>query len=161
MIFYIYKKIKIIKIPRKKEYKNITFEVKGENSVYFFHQEKSIHNFYHNLPLSDKENEITLNNFSFSVIEPYKDLDQLMEDEYHYVIIIKLEGTLNIKINIERSNDKKNDKKGLQTWHIALIIAGSLLVIILILVIIILVKRKNKQLSSEKIEEKMESLTSI
>ena len=90
----------VIKIPRKKEYKNITFEVKAENAIYTIHQEKSIHNFYHNLPLHDSENTITLNNFSFSVIEPYKDLDQLMEDEYHYVIIAKFGGTLNIKINI-------------------------------------------------------------
>ena len=152
--------INVIEIPRKKEYKNITFEVKGENAIYNIHQEKSIHNFYHNLHL-DLENLIPLNNFSFSVIEPYKDLDQLMEDEYHNVIISRIVGTLNIKINIEMSNDKKDDKKGLQTWHIVLIIVGSLLVIILIVVIIILVKRKNKELSSEKIEEKMESLTSI
>ena len=145
----------VIKIPRKKDYKNITFEIKvGENSFFIIHQEFSIQDYYHNYP----PDSLIAKNITFSVIEPYKDIDELIKDEYFYVIIRLYEGSLNLKINVEM---KKDDNDGLKAWHIALIIAGSLLLIILIVVIVFLIRRKNKQLTSQKIEEKMESLTAI
>ena len=149
--------LNVIKIPRKKDYKNITFEIKGqEDSLFIIHQEFSVQNFYHNYPIY--YDSLITDNATFSVIEPYKDLDKLIKDEYYYVLIVLYDGTLNLKINVEM---KKDDNDGLKAWHIALIIAGSLLLIILIVVIIFLIRRKNKQITSQKIEEKMESLTAI
>lgn len=155
--FNLIHELNVIKIPKKKEYKKITFELNGNNSLCFIHQEKTIQDFYHNYQVYN-ENLISLNHFTFDVIDPYKNIDQLLKDEYHYVLIVLYKGTLDLKIKVEMNN--KDDKNGLKSWHIALIIVGSILVLILIVVIIVLIKRK-KQLSSEKIEEKIESLTSI
>ena len=85
-------------------------------------------------------------------------ITKLLEDEYYYVIISLYQGNLNLKINV----DKTDEKKGLKAWHIALIVVGSLLLLlILIFLIICILKRKKNDLSSEKIEEKMEPLQPI
>ena len=155
--FNLTKKLNVIKIPKKKEYKNITFEFKGQNVECSIYQEYTIPKYYHEFN-SYEEYRIKEDYFAFNVIEPYNDKTKLLEDEYYYVIISLYQGNLNLKINV----DKTDEKKGLKAWHIALIVVGSLLVLlILIFLIICILKRKKNDLSSEKIEEKMEPLQPI
>ena len=146
---------------------NFKLNKEGNSIVYIYH-DYSIEGYSLYYPINQKENSIVLNNLTFNIIDHYKGNINLMENEYYYLFIQKNEKNSNINIIIEykdkepsnKDKEKNEDGDGLQTWHIILIVLGSLLIVVLIIVFIILCIRKNK-VTNKTIEEKMENLTEL
>ena len=155
--FNLIKEINIIKIP--KNYKNIDIEIiAGEFSEYSIYRGYSIPPFSHISNVKD-ENKMVINNFNFSIYEPYNENIKLMKDEYYIIMIRVFYGDLNVKINAEKYDNKieDDDEDGLKDYEIALIVVGAVMFVILLIVIIFIVIRK-RRLKDEKIEDKVNNM---
>ena len=152
----------LVSIPKNISCKFITFEIKGkENVMYSIVTGYSIPEsvYYKDIPEGE---EILKTNFAFDIDNPYENKIELLDEEQFNLLfyVFNEELALSIKIDGKSNDEKKNDKKGLKTWALVLIIGGSILLLILIILIIIHFKRR-KQFSNKEIEEKMENLTPI
>ena len=77
-----------------------------------------------------------------------------MKDEYYTILIEKIYGKLNVKINVEDDDD------GFPIWLIILISVGGVLLLIGIILLICICKRK-RQLSNKEIEEKLNDVREL
>ena len=90
---------------------------------------------------------------------------KLMEKE-NYCILFENSGPyLNFTFSEDNTPEREEEggkgEEGLETWVIAIIVVGSILAVIIIIVLVVFCLRKNRQLTSDRIEEKMENLTEI
>ena len=82
-----------------------------------------------------------------------------MDGEFYCIFIENFGTELELKGDYKEEGDKEKEgeKKGLETWAIALIIVASIILLLIIIIIIILC-RKKKKLSNKEIEDKIENL---
>ena len=160
------KQFNFIKIPKKYSSQIITFKLNKEGkTILSLYHDYSIQGYSLSYPLVENNNGIILSNFTFNLTDHYKKDIKLMENEYYYLIIQTTENDLNINVDIELNengpnNKEENKNKGLKTWHLILIVAGSILVLLLIIIILFICLRK-KKVTNKEIEDKVQSLTEI
>ena len=158
-------KFTLIRVEKKDFNKKLLFNIKGE-------PEKSLtlsmflgysippYSYYYsgnlNQIVSDT-NEISFN----LVVEDIK----LMKDECYCILFENLGPYLNFTFSEgntpENEGEDGKGEGGLETWVIAIIVVGAILALIIIIVLVFVCLRKNRQLTSDRIEEKMENLTEI
>ena len=167
--------------------KRITFRLQSDKNLKF----KAFvgyaippYTYYSSGYLNDLSKYYKTNNSTFS-FSPEK--INLMNNEYFFVLIENLGNYLFLSTSEEDvipddpedntdektdntdektdNPDKKGDgnkgEEGLENWEISLIVVGSILFLIILLIIIFYFLRKNKRITNEKIEEKMENLNDI
>ena len=180
--FHLNKQYNFIEIPKKYTSKIITFNLnKYGNSIISLYHDYSIPGYSRAYSLDENNNGIILSNFTFNITEHYKSNIKLMENEYYYLIIQTTKNDLNIKVDIEIYEGKEDDneeeendngegdkdnkgnknKKGLETWHILLIVGGSFIALLQIVIIILLCRLLNKKDTSKELEDKVQNLTEI
>lgn len=167
--------------------KRITFRLQSDKNLKF----KAFvgyaippYTYYSSGYLNDLSKYYKTNNSTFS-FSPEK--INLMNNEYFFVLIENLGNYLFLSTSEEDvipddpedntdektdntdektdNPDKKGDgnkgEEGLENWEISLIVVGSILFLIILFIIIFYFLMKNKRITNEKIEEKMENLNDI
>ena len=160
-------KFNLIKISKEHFSKNLQIKLEGEETLkfkVFFGYSIPPYSYYYfgnsnQYPsISNKEN-----------IDLFIDEVKLMNDEYYCVLFENLGDNISFIFSEEESQEKEDGpkkdeeekKEDLEGWKIALIVIGSILAMIIIIIIIIYFVRKNKQITNESIEDKMQNLTNI
>ena len=141
----------LITIPKKYKSDKIKFEITGDNSLYSIHAGYSINN-YNYYRYTAEGDEIREDDYKFTIKDIYK--TKVMKDEYYTILIEKIYGKLNVKINVEDDDD------GFPIWLIILISVGGVLLLIGIILLICICKRK-RQLSNKEIEEKLNDVREL
>ena len=162
------KTFNFIVIPKNYTSQVIIFNLNNKtnsNSILAIYKTYTIPPYSLNYQLNNNNNRILLNNFTIKITDHYKDKVHLMENESYCIIIQTLGNDLKLNLDVEikeeeEKEDNKNDNKGIETWHVILIVVGIIVILILVIILIIFIKRR-KSLKSDKVEEKVQKLTEI
>ena len=136
--FKLTKKYNLITIPKNDSLGAISFEIiSKEDSNYTISKGYSVNNYCH-FPYLEEKDLIQLKNYKFKVVEPYKDKDEYMNDEFYTINIIILKGEISLDIQFGYNDNSKV----FPVWAIILIVIGSIAIIVCLFIFIRYCKRK-------------------
>ena len=122
----------------------------GNSSLYTINKGYSLKDFYY-YRYTSNNNAISVNDFRFTINDPYNDKINLNNNELYTILFEIIEGSLIVNLDIEQI--EPDDEEDFPTWGLVLIILGSLIIILIIIFLIIITIRKRKQIKNMDIEQ--------